>query len=268
MRDSGLLGFDVGNTRVKAAVLVNGRVTESQWAVHGSDEDLQRLVQEFAVAYRNLDIAIASVNSSVSDRLIRALEDHGLAHQRIFYSDGSLFQQGLLRPGVETPASTGVDRILSAVAALERSAAGAVVVVDCGSAVTVNLTTRDRVFQGGAIFAGPGIMASALHRGTALLPNVPVGEKPPALGRSTTAAIGAGVFYSIVGGIDRLIDEIVMSGAANIPNEKANVFLTGGAAPILSAGIRTPHVYSQFLVLEGLWHAVAHVAERTDEKRS
>lgn len=267
MPASVLLGFDIGNTRVKAGVLVDGHVAQSAWAVHGSDEELGRLVRDFALARGDYEIAIASVHSTVSNRLIRLLSDHGLVPRLVFHSDGSLFDQGLLKSGVETPETTGVDRILSSTAALERSREGPVLVVDCGSAVTVNLTTRDREFQGGAIFAGPGIMASALHRGTAALPHVPVGEKPPALGRSTTSAIGAGVFYAIVGGIDRLIDEILATLAPTCGSEEANVFLTGGAAPILAAGIRTPHQLAPHLVLEGLWHAVRHASERMDAKR-
>lgn len=255
------LGFDVGNTRVKAGLVAEGVVQHSDWSLHSSPDDLERLVHALLDAYPGHLAVVATVNAKVSDRLLNLLRDRSVVLDRLFISDGSLFQDGTLASGIETPETTGVDRILSAVAALERSEHRSVIVVDCGSAVTVNLTTANRIFQGGAILPGLGLMASALHRGTALLPQVPVGTIPDPIGRSTAAAISAGIYYSIVGAIDRLIAEISTKENRSHRDFPPEVHVTGGAAPLLSPGIKTPHVISPNLVLEGLWHATRRRAE-------
>jgi type III pantothenate kinase len=255
------LGFDVGNTRVKAGLVTKGQVQHSDWSLHTSPDDLDRLVNNLVELHPQYPAVVSTVNTKVSDRLLMLLQEKKVPIERLLLSDGSLFANGTLGCGIETPQTTGVDRILSAIAALERSEHRSVIVVDCGSAVTVNLTSVNRVFQGGAILPGLGLMAAALHRGTALLPQVPVGSIPDPIGRSTSAAISAGIYYSIVGAIDRLIAEISTKENRSHRDFPPEVHVTGGASPLLSPGIKTPHVISPNLVLEGLWYALYRKAD-------
>lgn len=253
-------GFDVGNTRVKAGVVSNGQVDEADWSLHAQPGELAALVARCRARHAKLPAVICSVNTPVSDQLLGLLAEHGIDVEQVHVTDGGLFRSGLLESGVETPTATGVDRVLSARAAWERTGGKAVVVVDCGSAVTVNLTSARRVFQGGAILPGWALMASALHRGTALLPRVPVGETPAAIGTTTAGAIGSGIFHALVGGIDRLVDKITaeaVAGGAGAPE----VLVTGGAAALLGPGLHTPHSVAPHLVLEGLWYAQGRPAE-------
>ena len=141
-----------------------------------------------------------------------------------------------------------VDRILSAVGALERTPDRHVIVVDSGSAATVNLTTKDRVFRGGAIMPGFRLMGVALHRGTAALPSVTIDRRPPVLGDSTESSMSSGVYFAVAGGVDRLIRELV----ASLGGDQSAVLLTGGDAELLSPGLTAPHTIVPHLVLEGL----------------
>src|SRR5205085_7856667 len=78
-----------------------------------------------------------------------------------------------LATALPQPEKAGIDRLFNAVAVNSRRRPNAAaVVVDAGSAVTVDLVDEHGVFRGGAILPGLRLMAQALHDYTALLPAV------------------------------------------------------------------------------------------------
>lgn len=123
----------------------------------------------------------------------------------------------------ETPHTLGVDRWLGALAAHRRY--GRSIVVDCGTASTINLVDEDGTFRGGAIAPGLRSMARGLAAGAPALP--PAGfdvaiEVPP---RSSTAAVSTGVLLAFCGSIERLVAELRAAAAG-----PCTVVLTGGHA--------------------------------------
>ena len=138
-----------------------------------------------------------------------------------------------IRLAVSEPEKLGIDRALAALAANRIRAAGApAIVVSLGTACTVNFISRDGTFQGGAILPGLSMASRALHKGTTSLPLVAPGSLPlpvDAVGQNTADAIAAGVFWGMVGGIEKLIAE--QSRAFGTPPE---IFLTGGDALLVS----------------------------------
>jgi type III pantothenate kinase len=135
-----------------------------------------------------------------------------------------------LRVLVERPDWVGVDRLLDAVAANSRRRPGApAVIVDSGSAVTVDYVDETGAFRGGVIFPGPRLMAKSLHDYTALLPVVEL--KPPIPDMPATAtrpAMEAGIFWAVVGGI-----EAVLARYAREAGQRPDLFLTGGDGVLL-----------------------------------
>ncbi|MHC5040356.1 MAG: type III pantothenate kinase, partial [Planctomycetota bacterium] len=105
---------------------------------------------------------------------------------------------------VENPERVGPDRILGTAAAL-KACRGPCIVVDAGTAVTVDVAVPDRGFLGGAILPGRWLMAEALNQGTDRLPSLdPVPVDDP-LGATTEEAIGAGVFIGWVGAVREVL---------------------------------------------------------------
>lgn len=242
-------GFDVGNSCVKAALLRRERPLLAELTVHSSVDRLSRWLDQLLAKDPCRKAVISTVSPPASDRLTQLLLERKIDVDRVFVSDGGIFATGALRHQLQTPETTGVDRALSAIAALDRAPGKPVIVVDCGSAVTVNLTTADRVFRGGAILPGWRLMGFALHRGTAALPEVSPSTIPAPIGASTKDAIAAGVYHAVVGAIERLVGDIADSlDAASEPS----VFLTGGDAPLVSPRLRVAHALTPNLVLEGL----------------
>ena len=152
---------------------------------------------------------------------------------------------------VESPSTVGIDRLLAAVAVNRlREANAPAVIVDLGSAITVDLVSEQGEFRGGAILPGIGMSARALCEQTDVLPHLPLTEldAPPApLGRSTQAAIESGLFWGAVGAVRELTTRL----AAQCSSEP-EVFLTGGAAPSVAKLLGPNAHFQPHLVLAGI----------------
>jgi type III pantothenate kinase len=127
---------------------------------------------------------------------------------------------------VDAPERVGIDRLLNAVAARGRSPGTPAVLVDIGSAVTVDWLDETGAFQGGAIFAGFRLMARALRKHTAKLPLVRLPKDVPAPpGRDTTAAMQSGIASAVAGGVNAVARQYLRRASG-----RPVVYLTGGDA--------------------------------------
>lgn len=125
---------------------------------------------------------------------------------------------------VDNPAEVGVDRVCSAAAAYERIR-GACAVASFGTAITIDCVSPDGRFLGGAIL--PGLQASleALHRRTAQLPRVELGQPNGPFGRNTREAIINGVAFGAAGALREIVERF-----ATELREWPQLVITGGDA--------------------------------------
>jgi type III pantothenate kinase len=216
---------DVGNSRIKWGRCLNGRVVDSVSLPPDDAPSWQGQLELWNLAAA-ASWTVAGVHPQRRDRLAEWLRQRGDQVQVL-----NSWQQLPLRVRIESPECVGIDRLLNAVAASRRVQRGAgAVIVDAGSAITVDWLDESGAFAGGAIFPGLRLMARALHDYTALLPLVNVEHSmPPLPGRSTAAAIEAGVFWAAAGGIQALVARLTAGETAT-----AEVFLTGGDGPLLA----------------------------------
>jgi type III pantothenate kinase len=108
----------------------------------------------------------------------------------------------------------------------------AAIVIDVGTAITVDLVTAAGAFAGGAILPGLSMSARALEEQTDALPHVtvqPWQAAPPPLGKATVPAIESGLFCGAVGAIRELVDHF-SRGLDSLPD----VFITGGSARLIA----------------------------------
>ena len=148
--------------------------------------------------------------------------------------------------GYEVPARLGVDRWLALVAAWN-AAKQSTVVVDLGTAATLDFVTRDGQHTGGFIVPGLGLMATALARDTA---GVRVaGELAPDLlpGRNTAQAVRRGTTAMLLGFIELSVARF-SKGCEDTPV----VFLTGGDASVFANKLSCERRVEPNLVLDGL----------------
>lgn len=161
---------------------------------------------------------------------------------------------------VDFPERVGMDRLLDGVAAnVLRRPSQPIIVIDVGTATTVNAVSKAGVFLGGAILAGPELTARALNDYTAALPHVTLDEftatEPPVIGRNTEDAIRSGLYWghwqSVWSYCVRMMEPLEVAQAPQI-------VLTGGAAELFVNRLSPSHTYAPHLTLQGLAVAAMH----------
>ena len=157
-----------------------------------------------------------------------------------------------LTVNVDSIRAVGVDRLFNAIAAnVIRAPGQAVIVVDSGTATTVDVVSPEGVFEGGAILPGFQLCARALHQYTALLPHIPNSEldgaTPAALGKNTRDAIRSGLFWGQLGAVKELLGHL----RKQLP-DGALTLVTGGAGRLLAPQLLPIVLHEPFLTLQGL----------------
>ncbi|HVJ67046.1 MAG TPA: type III pantothenate kinase [Caulifigura sp.] len=160
---------------------------------------------------------------------------------------------------VDVPERVGLDRLLNAIAAQRLWQNNQpVVIVDSGTAVTVDYVDRRGAFIGGAILPGIGMGARALHRYTAMLPLLDApgiaAAAPEPIGRNTIAAMTSGLYWGHVGAVCELTRRMVQADPGDPPRL---MLVTGGAGAVVSPHLDRSQEWP-FLPLQGL--ILAHLA--------
>ncbi len=152
---------------------------------------------------------------------------------------------------VHFPERVGMDRLVAAVAVNHlRESNRPAIIVDAGTAITVDLVDVGGVFQGGVILPGFRLSARALAQGTDALPTVDAtfrAEPPRVIGKSTTEAIRSGLFWGGLGAIK----ELVARASAELDIEP-QIFVTGGDAERLVGYLAADARFVSDLVLRGI----------------
>ena len=143
------------------------------------------------------------------------------------------------------PAALGADRFVALIGARARVRRPALV-VDAGTAMTVDALAADGRFLGGMIVPGYRLMIEALARGTVELPRAD--GRYAEFARQTDDAIVSGALNALAGAVERALRALREQAG-----EEPSLLLTGGdlsrLAPLLA--VRSPMLAPQ-LVLEGL----------------
>lgn len=237
-----LLVFDVGNSRLKAALYDDGRpiARASISGVQDATQVVSVLESRFVPRGTPNRCLVASVVRGADEVIREAVQQVWGLMPQVVDTDMDLG----IDVAVPRPDQVGIDRLLQASEAF-RVCAGSVVVAAFGSALTVDLVTADGVFRGGTIAPGLGMGVRALHDETSLLPHVALQPPDSAVGTDTTSCIQAGVIYGAVGAVERLFSELV-------PDARATLVLTGGDAELIAPFINYPHRVEPDLVMRAL----------------
>ena len=148
------------------------------------------------------------------------------------------------------PSQLGVDRWLAVLAA-HCEGLGPAVIVDAGTAATVDALTGDGRHLGGWIVPGVEMMAASLYRETSDIPRTQSealpGRGADAFGRSTVDGVWFGARWALAGAVERAVSEL-----ADEAGSAPAVVLTGGGAPHVAPCLDQVVIRRPYLVLEGL----------------
>jgi type III pantothenate kinase len=258
-----IIAVDIGNSDVVLGLVKDSQILQS-WRLHTS---IHQSVDEYEILVRgmlfacnfSLKEAQGAVLSSVVPELTEVftiLLENLIGKPPIKVSHECNLG---IEINTETPAKVGEDRLINASAAYQQYKTS-LIIIDCGTATTLDVVTAEGVFQGGVICPGLLISADVLFSKAAQLFQVNLEMPEYVIGKNTTDSIKSGLIYGYGGMIDSLIkritNEIEQQGQ---PTPK--VVITGGLAakilPILSNVI-----YHDDLTLRGLY--LFYLLNKTD----
>jgi type III pantothenate kinase len=247
-----LLAVDVGNTQTHLGVFDRSTL-EHEWR---ASTEAARTADELALLFGEfLGLAGLSFSRQISGLCISSVVPRATQELREMTMRYFGFPAVVVEPGVKTgvavvtdnPREVGADRIANAVAAHSLYPDEAVVVVDFGTAITVDAVSAQGEYLGGAIAPGVDTAASALFQSTAQVRRVELVAPPSAIGRSTVTAAQSGIMYGTAALVDGLVERVTdeLGGAAR-------VVATGGLASVVLQNCKRVERYEPTLTLSGL----------------
>ena len=246
--------LDVGNTRIKWGVLDDGDIRRTGHIAQSRIRENGLQVLTTKIPRRVDEVFVSNVaGTSFATRLSGVVGAHCGCDVRFARSERSGWG---VSNGYTQPRRMGVDRWVAMVGAWADVQA-ACLVVDAGTAVTLDALDDNGQHLGGQIVAGVATMADALAAATSDIPQVkPATGRPAAdlgmFAHNTAAAVREGAQNAVAGAVDRAFRTLQSNAYEPV------VVLTGGdASRILNALCETP-LHRPHLVLQGLAHMLDH----------
>jgi type III pantothenate kinase len=235
-----LLVADVGNTNIHFGEVVGPRI------VKDLKVPTQRVTQAYlAGLFKRFDsIAACSVVPSVN---------------KLFRQAGKKSRTAVLFAGEDVaipiknrykqPSSVGKDRLVNCYAALQQDETVRLV-IDCGTALTIDFLSDRKEYLGGAIIPGIGLSLQSLSSHCALLPKhifLPK-DKVPLIGKTTQKSIISGILWGYTSICQYYIEQYRRQLKKDF-----SVCLTGGDSGALIKYVQAEHLwYDPLLILKGI----------------
>jgi type III pantothenate kinase len=244
-----LVAIDCGNTHTVIGLFSDREIID-HWRIatmaERTSDELALMFQQFLSLHGTADAPITGmVIGSGVPRVTAALREMS---ERYFGFAALVLEAGV-RTGMpilyDEPKNVGADRIANAIGAFDLYE-GPTIIVDFGTANTVDAVSARGEYLGGAIFPGIEISLDGLFARAAMLRRVELVAPKNVIGKSTIEAIQSGVVYGYTGQVDGLVERF----QAELGN--CTVVATGGLAELIIPHSRTIEQYEPWLTLQGL----------------
>lgn len=228
-----ILTVDVGNTQITGGLFDDDKLVlqfRRTTSVGNSSDELgvffRSVLRENGFHWQKIErIGVCSVVPSINYSLSSAFTK--------YFNKSALFIQAGIKTGLKlkyaNPKEIGADRIAGAIGAAALYPEKNLIIIDMGTATTIDVVTDQKEYLGGAILPGLRISVDALANGTAKLPIVEIIKPEHSCGTNTIEAIQSGLYYGNLGGIKELksqFEKTVLAG------KKPYVLGTGGFSRI------------------------------------
>ena len=245
-----LLAIDIGNTNIVIGVIEDdvirfeARIATDQ--VRTSDQygvEIKNVLEAYGVSKDEIEDCIISsvvppVFNSVKTGVIKVI-----GKQPMVVGPG--LKTGL-NINVDVPSQVGSDRIVIAVAALAEYKPP-MILMDLGTATTIEVVEPGNMYLGGVIFPGVKISLDALTSRTAQLPGISLDKPKNIIGRNTVDCMRSGMMYGTAAMIDGIVDRIEEE-----LGHKSTLIATGGLAQFITPLCKRDIILERDLLLKGL----------------
>ena len=231
------LAIDIGNTLSKAAVIDDGQVVDIFKTETFTPAYLEKLFKRYPKVGRGILIS----TRGAEEELTAFLKNKLATFIRFDHTTPVP-----VKNAYTTPETLGRDRLAAAVGAAALHPGEGSLVVDFGTAITVDFVDAGGTFRGGNISPGAATRFRALHEFTKKLPLRELTDETQFLATSSQQAIESGVINGIVYEIEGYIRTL------SDKNEQFHIIFTGGDGNFFAKRLNYPIFASQDLVLYGL----------------
>ena len=246
-----LLVFDVGNTNMVLGIY-EGTELKNYWRI---STDKAKTSDEYGMLINNLFQYDNVDKNSIKDIIISSVVPnvmHSLENFCVKYFNK---QPLIVGPGLKTglnikydnPKQVGADRIVNAVAAIEKYKSP-MIIIDFGTATTFCAISEKGEYLGGTIAPGIKISSEALFQRASKLPRVELLKPGMTICKNTVSAMQSGIIYGYVG----LVDKIIAMMKKELGNDDIKVIATGGLSSLIASETDSIDCVDKNLTLEGL----------------
>ena len=245
-----LLAIDIGNTNLvmgcfrddkilfKARIATDPIRTSDQYGV-----EIKNMLEAYGVKRSDIDDCIISsvvppVFNSVRTGVIKII-----GKQPMVVGPG--LKTGL-NIHVDVPSQVGSDRIVIAVAALAEYKAP-LLLMDLGTATTIEAVEPDNVYLGGVIIPGVRVSLDALTSRAAQLPGISLDRPKQVIGKNTVDCMRSGMMYGTAAMIDGLVERMEEE-----LGHRCTLIATGGLAQFIAPLCKREIILDKDLLLKGL----------------
>lgn len=244
-----LLVVDIGNTNTVVGIFKDDKLV-GHWRITSAMQTSDELGLLVCSLLHTHDHSMKEIKGAITASVVPRLEEVWRESLRRYvgitpYSVKSSAPLGM-KIEMDNPSEVGADRLVNAVAAKEKYGYP-LIAVDLGTAITLDVVSKDGAYIGGTIAPGLAVSVETLFSRTAQLPQIPLAAPERAIGKNTIHAIQSGIVYGFVGLVDALAERVFDELGTRTP-----VIATGGHAGIVSKHSRTITNVEPWLTLDGL----------------
>ena len=251
-----ILAIDVGNTNLVLALGDRAGSVDTVWRV---SSDAVTSAGACVAAFRGtVGRAVDRIDDAIIASVVPAITPHVAAAMKEITGRAPLVvgEEGVtlgIAVNIDRPEQAGADRIVNAVGAKAHHHLPAVI-LDFGTATTLDLVGEDGAYEGGIIAPGVALSIEALERAAAQLPRLELrsfDKDLPVLGKNTVAAMESGVFWGYVSMIEGLLARL--RSAQGPAGTDMPAIITGGLAPLFASHLEGAVTVDQDLTVKGLF---------------
>lgn len=243
-----LVAIDIGNSNIVFGIYNKNKLLDT-FRLNTNEsytiDELGFLISKYFTDY-NINyieaVVIASVVPALTEILKKSIEKYFNIKPYIIGEDININIRNLYK----NPKQTGVDRLINAAWAIKKYGAN-LIIIDMGTATTIDVVNSECEFVGGVIFPGINILKESLATKTAILPNVPISKPCNIIGKNTQECIQSGLYYGCLCAIDGILLNMKQE-----MNSDLKVIATGGLAKYFLKNNPNINYFDETLTLDGI----------------